>query len=94
MTKIKITPLSIVLIVLEVILLFLTFYYFVIDNNNGNALGGVITLIAAFVNALLIAVEQIIADIKGINKKVLWTIEMLIIVAGIVYVAINGISIG
>jgi hypothetical protein len=94
MTKIKITPLSIVLIALEVMLVFFAFYYLVIENNNGMALGGVIALIASLLNALLIAVQQIIADIKGINKKTLWTIEILIIAAGTIYVAINGISIG
>ena len=68
--------------------------FFGLSNSNGMALAGVIALIAAVINAVIFAVQQMIADIKGINKKALWTIEILIIVAGILYVAIHGISIG
>jgi len=94
MSKIKITPLSIVLIIIEVLLIISAFYYLAIANTGGMALAGVIAFIAAVLNAMIFAVQQIIADIKGINKKALWTIEILIIVAGILYLAINGISIG
>lgn len=94
MPKIKITPLSVTLLIIEVILVFVAFYYLAIENNNGMALAGVIALIAALLSALIFAIQQIIAGINGIEKKVLWTIEILIIVAGIIYVAVNGISIG
>jgi len=94
MWKIKITPLSIVLIVLEAILILVAFYYLAIENSNGMALAGIIALIAAVINAVIFAVQQLIAHKKGINKKALWTIEILIIVAGLLYVGIHGISIG
>ena len=94
MPKIKITPLSVILIAIEVLLIFTAFYYLAIENSNGMALAGIIALIATFINALLFAVQQIIANIKGLNKKVLWTIEILIIIAGILYIGIYGISIG
>jgi hypothetical protein len=92
--KVKITPLAIVLIVLEVFLVFLALYYLCIENKGGMALAGLISLIAALINVLVLVVQQVIAGIKGINKKVLWAIEILIIIAGIIYVAVNGISIG
>lgn len=94
MAKIKITPLLIVLVALEALLIFLTFYYLAIDNKGGNALGGVIALIAGLINGLLIVVEQMIVNIKGINKKVVWTIEIIIIVIAIIIVSKNGISLG
>ena len=94
MNKFKITPLFIFLAIIEIVLILLTLYFFLIENKNGMLLGGVITLIAAFFNALIIAFQQAIANVKGISKKVLWTTEIVIIVALIIYVAINGISIG
>jgi len=58
------------------------------------ALAGVIALGAAFLNALLFVFEQFIANIKGINKKTLWVIEMLIILVAVIYLLTIGISIG
>lgn len=93
MSKIKLTPLFIALVALEVFLLFLTFNYLAMDNNGGNALGGIIALMATFTNVILIAIEQTIVQLNG-NTKILWAIEIVIIIAVIIYVAINGISIG
>lgn len=94
MSKIKITPLAIALIILEIVLIFTAFYYCLIENNNGMALAGIIALGAAFLNALIFGFEQFIANIKGIDKKALWIIEILIIISTLCYVFVKGISIG
>jgi hypothetical protein len=94
MNKIKITPLFIVLIVVELILLFYAFYYLAIENKGGMALAGTIAFFAAIFNVVLIVIERLIVNIKGINSKWIWIIESIIIICAIVYVFKNGISIG
>jgi hypothetical protein len=94
MAKIKITPLFILLLLLEVVLLFGAINYLLIENNGGMALGGIIALIAAFINAIVIVLEQVIANIKGVNNKMIWAIELLIIACAVIFIAIYGISIG
>lgn len=90
----SITPILIFLILLEIVLILFAIYYLFINNNNGNALGGIIAFIGSLINLLLIAFERIIVNIKGINLKILWTIEIIVIIFVVVYFAINGISIG
>jgi hypothetical protein len=58
------------------------------------ALAGTITFFAAIFNVVLIVIERLIVNIKGINSKWIWIIESIIIICAIVYVFKNGISIG
>lgn len=90
----KITPLFIVLTIIELFLIFFTIYFLFINNNNGNAMGGTIGLIGALLNIPIIFIERFIANLKGINIKLLWTIEIVIIIIATIYIATNGISIG
>lgn len=94
MIKNKITPLFFVLVALEILLLCLTFYYLLIENKGGMALAGIIALVAAIINAPLIFIERVIVNIKGINLKLVWTIEIIIIVFAAIYINVYGISIG
>lgn len=94
MFKIKITPLFIFLIILEIVLFIVAFYYLAINNEGGMALAGAIALIASIINLALVLLEQVIAGIKGINKKVLWIVEIAVIIIGLIYVMVNGFSIG
>lgn len=94
MIKNKITPLFLVLVAIEILLLCLTFYYLIIENKGGMALAGVIALVAAIINAPLIFIERAIVNIKGINLKWVWTIEIIIIVFAAIYISVFGISIG
>ena len=90
----KITPLFIVLTTIELFLIFFTIYFLFINNNNGNAMGGTIGLIGALLNIPIIFIERFIANLKGINMKLLWTIEIVIIIIATIYISTNGISIG
>ena len=94
MNTTKITPLFLALIGLEIFLIFNAFYYLAIENNGGMALAGVISLIAAIFNVILIAFERWIVNLKGLNKKWIWIIELIIITCAVIYIIQNGISIG
>ena len=90
----KITPLFIVLAIIELFLIFFTIYFLLINNNNGNAMGGTIGLIGALLNIIIIFIERFIANLKVINMKLLWVIEIVIIIIAMIYILKNGISIG
>jgi glucan phosphoethanolaminetransferase (alkaline phosphatase superfamily) len=90
----KITPLFIVLAIIELFLIFFTIYFLLINNNNGNAMGGTIGLIGALLNIIIIFIERFIANLKVINMKLLWVIEIVIIIIATIYILKNGISIG
>lgn len=94
MKKFKITPLFIVLVFIEVSLIILSFNFLFLENKNGMLLGGLITFVFAVINFLLITIQQTIANIKGIKNEILWSIEILIIIVGIIYISKYGISIG
>ncbi|MEC4003652.1 hypothetical protein OX283_003190 [Flavobacterium sp. SUN052] len=94
MNKIKVTPLFLVLVPLEIILIFCTLYYLLIDNKGGMALAGLISLIAAIFNGTLIVIERLVINVKGMNNKWIWTIELIIIACAIIFIIQNGISFG
>lgn len=89
----KITPFLIVFGIIELILVYLSFNYLFVDNKGGMALAGTIALIAAILNIIILAVEQTIAN-KISNQKLLWLIEIIIIILLGIYIVINGLSIG
>ena len=92
--KIKITPLFVVLIVLEIFLLFYAFYYLVIENKGGMALAGTLAFFAAVINVVFIVIERLIVQIKGFSIKWIWITEIIIIICALVYLSKYGFSIG
>lgn len=89
----KITPFLIVFGIVEIILLIVTINYLFIDNKGGMALAGTISFVAAVINLLILTAEQAMAK-SSVNKKVLWFVEIIIILILGIFVLINGISIG
>lgn len=89
-----VTPLFIALSLVEVLLILFSINYLFLNNNGGNALGGTIAFFGAIINFVLILIQQAIANIKNINRDILYGIEILIIITATVLFYINGISIG
>lgn len=90
----KITPLFIALLIVEFFLVCMTINGLFINNKGGSMLGGVIAGIGVAIFALIIVIQQSIANIKNIDRKILYIYEIIIIVVGLILVSINGISIG
>ncbi len=92
--KFKLTPILIVLSILELFLLFMSINYLFIDNNGGNALGGTIAFFGLIIFFFILLIEQLIIISIKIPIKFIWIIESIIILISIIYVYYNGISIG
>lgn len=92
--KFKLTPILIVLSILELFLLFMSVNYLFIDNNGGNALGGTIVFFGLIIFFFILLIEQLILISIKIQIKFIWVIESIIILISIVYIYYNGISIG
>jgi len=91
MTYLKFTPFLIVFGILEIILLFLAYNYLFINNKGGMALAETLAFIGASGNTVILIIEQIIAN-KVTNSKVLWIVEIIMILTIAVYISINGIT--
>lgn len=94
MKYIKLTPFLILFVITEILLILVSINYLFLDNKGGMALAGTIAFVAAIINFLIIVLEQFIANLSNVNAKLLWIIEIIIILAIVVYVSINGFSIG
>lgn len=88
MKKIIFTPIAFIAILLEIYLLLSGVYFLTIGNEKGNGMIGILSLISFFIIGFLIFVEQTIAN-KVINIKALWTIEIIAIIGGAIYLAVN-----
>jgi hypothetical protein len=91
MKYLKLTPFLIVFGIVEIILLFLAYNYQFINNKGGMALAGSLAFIGAIGNTVILIIEQIIAN-KVTNSKVLWIVEIIMILIIAVYISINGIT--
>lgn len=91
MQDLKLTPILIVFGIVELILLIFAFNYLFIDNKGGMALAGTLAFIGAVGNIVILAVEQVIAN-KVANSKLLWLVELILIVLLAIYISINGIT--
>jgi len=89
----KPTPFLIVFGILEIFLGLTAIHYIFFENKGGMALAGVIAIIFAFIFFILIVIDRIAVHIKYINIKVLWIVEIIIILCMAVYVYLNGIPI-
>src|ERR1051325_8036541 len=79
MTKFRLTPIFLLLILGLFFSIPATFYYLFIENNGGMALAGVLAGISSVVMAGLLVVQRlIIKQVKASQKKV-WIIEGLLI---------------
>lgn len=92
--KITTTPFFIVLGILDILLLILSINYLFIDNNYGKALGGTFTFFGFIIFFIVLKVEQYILRHIKFNRKYIWIIESIILIAGAIYLYFNGISIG
>lgn len=80
MTKFRLTPIFLLLILGLLISIPATFYYLFIENDGGMALAGVLAGIYSVVMAALLIVERvIIRQVKSSQKKV-WIIEAILII--------------
>ncbi|CAM4165793.1 hypothetical protein FLAN108750_13605 [Flavobacterium antarcticum] len=91
MQYLKLTPILIVFGIIEIILLIFAFNYLFIDNKGGMALAGTLAFIGAVGNIVILSVEQIIAN-NVANSKLLWLVEIILIVLIALYISINGIT--
>ncbi|PZU85541.1 MAG: hypothetical protein DI529_09865 [Chryseobacterium sp.] len=93
-STIILTPFIIVFGLLSLLLIFISINYLFIDNNGGNAMGGTFAFIGLIVIFFILSIEQIILKIQNFKKENIWWIESLIILSLVVYIYINGFSIG
>lgn len=91
MKYLKSTPFLIVFGIAEIILLILAFNYLLIDNKGGMALAGALAFIGATATIILLILEQLIAN-KVTNSKILWIVEIIIILIIGVYISNHGIT--
>lgn len=91
--KIKITPFLVVFGIIEIILLVVAIKYLLINNEGGMGLAGVIALIGAIIIFFVLTIEQFIANNLK-NLKVLWSIEIVILILLAVRIFVYGISFG
>ncbi|GEM_PF-681946 len=89
-----ITPFFIILGILIILLLIFSVYYLFIDNNGGNALGGTIAAFGFIIFLFILGFEQFILMSIRVNKNVIWVVESLILIIAVIYICLNGISIG
>lgn len=92
--KIKLTPLLIVLGIIEIILLLMSIYYSFIDNNGGKALAGVISFIALIILLFILILEQLLINYAKFEKENVWVVESIILILAAIWIYFNGISIG
>lgn len=88
------TPFIIVLGLLSLLLIFISINYLFIDNNGGNAMGGTFAFIGLIVIFFILSIEQTILKFQNFKKEDIWWIESLIILGFVIYIWINGFSIG
>lgn len=88
------TPFIIVLGLLSLLLIFISINYLFIDNNGGNAMGGTFAFIGLIVIFFILSIEQTILKFQNFKKENIWWIESLIILGFVIYIWINGFSIG
>lgn len=93
-STIILTPFIIVFGLLSLLLIFISINYLFIDNNGGNAMGGTFAFIGLIVIFFILSIEQIILKIQNFKKENIWWIESLIILGLVIYIWINGFSIG
>ncbi|MEQ9263902.1 MAG: hypothetical protein RLN81_01675 [Balneolaceae bacterium] len=67
------------------------FYYLVVDPSGGMALGGVLSLMAFFIYAMVLFFEQIILGLSNFSIKKVWLIEVIILLLVLFYFR-NGIG--
>ncbi len=92
--QITLSPFIIVFGLLSSLLLFISINYLLINNNGGNAMGGTFALMGLIIIVFVLSIEQLILKFENFKKENVWWIESLIILSLIVYIWINGFSIG
>ena len=80
MTKLRLTPIFIILVVGLLISIPATFYYLFVENRGGMALAGVLAGIYAMVVSVFLILERVIIRHIKVGQKKLWIIETVIIV--------------
>lgn len=93
-STIILTPFIIVFGLLSLLLIFISINYLFIDNNGGNAMAGTFAFSVLIVIFFILSIEQIILKFQNFKKENIWWIESLIILAFVIYIWINGFSIG
>lgn len=93
-SKIILSPFIIVFGLLSLLLIYLSINYLLIDNNGGNSLGGLFTLLGLLIIFFILIIEQQILKHQNFKKENIWWVELLIILGFVVYIWINGFSIG
>jgi len=93
-SKIILSPFIIVFGLLSLLLIYLSINYLLIDNNGGNSLGGLFTLLGLLIIFFILIIEQQILKHQNFKKENICWVELLIILGFVVYIWINGFSIG
>ncbi len=93
-STIILTPFIIVLGLLSLLLIFISINYLFIDNNGGNAMGGTFAFIGLIVIFFILSIEQTILKFQNFKKENIWWVESIIILGLVIYIWINGFSIG
>lgn len=93
-STIILTPFIIILGLLSLLLIFFSINYLFIHNNGGNGMGGTFAFIGLIVIFFILSVEQTILKFQNFKKENIWCIESLIILALVIYIWVNGFSIG
>src|SRR5262245_50848264 len=79
MSKLKLTPLLIVLVVGIIIAIPIAFYYLFIENGGGMALAGVLAGIYSLGMIVVLTIERILVNRTKISLGKVWIIEILLI---------------
>lgn len=90
----KITPFLIFFGLAEIILLFIAFYYSFFENTGGMALAATLAYISIIIIFILLLIERWIIRLELIKNNYLWIGEIAVLSVFIMYVLINGISVG
>lgn len=90
----KLSSFLILIGILEIIFLSAIIYYLFVDNNGGNAMGATIAFLGSIIFLFVIAFEQLILYTIKIRKEIIYLIELILIIVGIIYIYFNGFSIG
>ena len=93
-SKITLSPFIIIFGLFGVFLFFASINYLFINNEGGGSLGAVFTIIGLIITIFILVCEQQLLYYKNIRKQNVWWIESLIILSLVVYIYINGFSIG
>jgi len=80
MTKPRLTPIFITLVVGLLISIPATFYYLFIENGGGMALAGVLAGIFSVITFVILILERVIISYISVSQKKLWIIEAVIII--------------